>query len=256
MIARAAAWATREYVLHSPLSHGKGVLLRTVASRLAPSLREVEVEVPGGVLVVRWDEVIGRRLLAGRGFERAEVAYLIARARPGATAFDVGANVGLFTVPLARVGRVVAVEPVPENADRLERAVCRNDLREVQIVRAAAGRDDGVATLSLAADGAFATTRELRKARPLGARITVPQHRLDSLWRDLGEPDVSVLKIDTEGAELDVLAGAEQLLAARAPALVVEADAPRPVREWLAARGYEERTPPGFSRGNLAFERT
>jgi hypothetical protein len=79
--------------------------------------------------------------------------------------------------------------------------------------------------------------------------------RLDTIWADAGEPGVAAAKIDVEGAELEVLAGAERLLDRCRPALVVEvSDETEPeVRRILAGHGYADVTPPGFSRANRAY---
>src|SRR5919204_279974 len=80
---------------------------------------------------VRWywvhsERQLGKRLvvLLTGSFERAEIDVARTHAIAGTTAIDVGANVGIFAVPLALAvgpqGRVIAVEPSPENVEQLE----------------------------------------------------------------------------------------------------------------------------------------
>jgi Methyltransferase FkbM domain len=89
-----------------------------------------------------------------------------------------------------------------------------------------------------------------------GARRRIPYRRLDSIWADAGEPEVAFVKIDVEGAEVEVVAGADQLLNRCHPALVVEVreDLTEPeVRRRLTAIGYEDVTPSGFGPANRAY---
>ena len=136
--------------------------------------------------------------------------------RPGNTFLDVGANKGDFSLFAARVmadaGRVIAVEPETTNAEWIARSVTRNGYRSVDVARVALDDHDGEATLYLgeksgwhslvAADG-VATTGEMR----------VPTQTLDALLAARGVTRVDAIKIDVEGAEERVLAGAAQTFA-------------------------------------------
>jgi FkbM family methyltransferase len=255
MIAR----LVRAYVLHFPVARGKGVALRHIVPRLAERDREFEFSTGGGTVVVGWDEIVGRHILREGSFEPAELAAALACVRPGDTAIDVGANIGLLTVPLAlavaSAGLVVAIEPLPTNVRRLRANLARNGLDAVRIVEAAVGEADGRATLHTAGDPAFGSLREIVKHRTSGD-LDVELRSLDSLWAELGRPAVALVKIDVEGAELEVLDGAGELLATARPVLLVEADpgaAADAVRAKLDVAGYAEVTPTGFSRENHLF---
>lgn len=242
-----------------PLASGKGVVLRHLVRLLPVELREFEVDVPGGGRVnVRWDEVLGRKLLREGSFERAEIAAMLEKVSPDGTVVDVGANVGLVTIPLAlAAARVIAVEPLPQNIERLRDNVRRNALTNVVVIEAAAGAADGSAVLHSAADPAFGSLHEVVKYRASGD-VEVRLRSLDSLWRELKQPAVELVKIDVEGAELAVLEGGRELLETCGPVLLVEADrgaAVDAVHELLAALGYDEATPTGFSAGNHLFSR-
>jgi hypothetical protein len=54
------------------------------------------------------------------------------------------------------------------------------------------------------------------------SKISVAASTLDAEWRSLGKPDLCVVKIDVEGADLLVLKGAEQCIAAQHPPILVE----------------------------------
>jgi len=243
--------------MHFPLARGKGFVLRHVVRLLPVELREVEVEVPpGGRVRARWDEVIGRKLLRDGSFERAEIGAMLGTVTAQSTVIDVGANVGLVTIPLAlATARVIAVEPLPQNIEQLRGNVRRNDLTNVVVVEAAAGAADGTAVLHSAADPAFGSLHEVVKYRAAGD-LEVTLRSLDSLWEELGRPVVGLVKIDVEGAEVEVLEGGRELLSACGPAVLVEVGASgSAVRELLAALGYAETTPPGLSTENHLYRR-
>src|SRR5918912_2561693 len=116
----------RAYWLRSERKLGKKLLLDRLLKGLLPAPpRGFEAELPGGGRVfLHYREDIGLVTLLGGGFERAELEAARTHARPGTTAIEVGANVGVFTVALALAvgpdGRVVAFEPFAENVRRLE----------------------------------------------------------------------------------------------------------------------------------------
>jgi FkbM family methyltransferase len=256
VIARLLRW----YVLWFPVARGKGIVLRRLVPLLPERAREFDVPVGGGRVTVRWDEAIGRHIEREGSFEPAELAELLRVVARGDTVIDVGANIGMITVPLALAthddGLVVALEPLPDNVRRLRANLERNALSNVRVVEAAAGPVDGVATLHTARDAAFGSLDAVVKYRA-ASEIEVPLRSLDSVWQELGEPRVSLVKIDVEGTELDVLRGATALLTRDRPALLVEADPGEraaAVRECLAGMGYRETTPPGFGRANLFFQ--
>ena len=216
----------------------------------------------GGKLRLRCWEVIGYEILLHGTFEAAESRYLSSRVRAGTTAIDVGANIGLFTVPLARAvgsrGRVIAIEPDAENLARLEANLRLNRLANVLVERVAAGDRDGEAELHLANDPAFHSTAVVYDGRGIGRALRVPVTRLDTIWMRLGRPAVSVIKIDVEGGEAAVLRGAEALLRETRPALLIEADTERlrAVTDWLALRSYAPLIQTEFEEWSHAFEPT
>jgi FkbM family methyltransferase len=249
----------RAYVLRFPLARGKGVVLRHVVPLLPERDREFEFTSGSGSIVVGWDEVVGRHILREGSFEPAELAAALACVQAGDNVIDVGANIGLLTVPLGHAvapgGIVVAIEPLPSNTRRLRANIARNDLDTVRVVEAAVGSADGRATLHTAGDPAFGSLREVVKHRT-SVDLDVALRSLDSLWGELGRPAVALVKIDVEGAELDVLEGARELLATARPVLLIEADpgaAANTVRSTLDLAGYAEATPPGFSGENHLF---
>jgi FkbM family methyltransferase len=262
---RAAAWLAKQYVVHSPVQRGKGVIVRQVAPRLPLRYREFGAALPGGgVVVLRFDEWAGRHyLLHGSAFDPVELEFMCDSLEPGATALDVGANVGVYAIAAAlRVGpsgRVVAVEADEDYVPRLRANLERNALENVEVIAAAAGDADGEAELMIASDRAFSSLKPLVAYSGSGATRRVPLRRLDTIWSELGEPNVAFVKIDVEGAEVEVLTGAERLLERCRPALIVEVrrdDTEPEVLRRLSGLGYEDVTPAGFDAANRAYRAT
>jgi FkbM family methyltransferase len=149
----------------------------------------------------------------------------------GAVFYDVGANVGFFTLIGARLvrpnGYVRAFEPHPDNAAVLEHNIEINGLRNVELIRAAVGAETGTAKLA----GETPLTLHLS-----AQGIDVPLVTLDELAENLPP---TLIKIDVEGAELDVLEGAKDTLARDRPVVVCEVhDTAEQCAALLTAAGY------------------
>jgi FkbM family methyltransferase len=162
-------------------------------------------------------------------FEPETRSFLDAYLRPGDVFLDVGANVGLYTIAAAHIvgstGQVHAFEPCSQTFSRLEENVRLNALRCVSSHRLALSDSNAEAQLSLAKDG-FDAWNSLGTPYmgESGGQETVQTVTLDSFIAGRGlEGRVTAVKIDVEGWENQVLAGAEKFLsAANAPALCVE----------------------------------
>jgi hypothetical protein len=105
-------------------------------------------DLPGGIrLEVRFCEDLSVPLLLFGGWERREIEHLCSRVRGGTVAIDAGANIGLFTIPLARAagrsGRVMAFEALPSNVELLKRNIALNGLANVDVFPVAAGDGEG-----------------------------------------------------------------------------------------------------------------
>jgi FkbM family methyltransferase len=124
--------------------------------------------------------------------------------------WDVGASLGLYSVfSSAKVNHVYAFEPERWTRNQLARNIALNQCRNVTVLPVALGRSDGTTQLFTALSpnvGTHALARRMDyRVRRQGKEI--PVHRGDTLVEDgsLGIP--SILKIDVEGAELQVLSG-------------------------------------------------
>jgi FkbM family methyltransferase len=178
--------------------------------------------------------------------ERAELRAILDHVSPEDTVCDVGANKGAFTFWLARwAKRVVAFEPQADIADTLA-ADCRSlRFSNVSVERVGVYSRSGMQTLYIPdghSPGASIGDPKLELGK--FTAITIPVVSLDDYFSD--RERISVLKIDVEGAEREVLKGAERILRTHSPLLVIEcegrharASAPQDVFRFLESFGYD-----------------
>ncbi len=149
------------------------------------------------------------------------LAALVSRHIPPSSAvIDVGANIGLSTILLARLAkRVVAYEPSPPNLAFLRRNLELNGITNVEVRAAAASSEPGTLRFHVAQFGAG--SHVVASGHVSGGTIPavdVPAVMLD----DEVLPPIAFIKIDAEGHEPDVLAGARRLLARERPLIYTE----------------------------------
>ncbi len=136
-------------------------------------------------------------------------------ARAGWTVFDIGANAGVFTVQQAyRGARVYAFEPNLDCYRRLSKTVAANRLgSQVRAFNIALGASPGEGTLVVPQGWTSNGMIVPGSAGPAGGHAsTVTIDTLDRIAPTLAVSRIDLLKIDTEGAELDVLRGGGQTL--------------------------------------------
>ena len=172
----------------------------------------------------------GLRWVAGSGmanfwlgtYEREKVEAFYREISPASVVYDVGANVGIYTVLACRAvgpsGRVFAFEPVAANLEFLRRNVGVNRFSNCEIVPAAVSDKNGA--VSFASGGGSC----LGKISDRG-EYSVPSLTLDSFVA-AGHPLPRLMKIDVEGAEAAVLAGARESLAAALPLIFLATHGP------------------------------
>lgn len=250
-------------VAKARLPRGRGFLSRMVlrvAWRIVEPGSAIVAATPGnGAVAFRADTMLGRALWTVGSFELSELQATFRLARPGTYAFDVGANVGLFTVVMSRAvgeaGRVVALEPVVDNAHELRHNLDRNHCTNVDVIEAAAAATSGEISLQITDDPALHSAGgQLIPGHRVIRVIKTTSHTLDDLWIAAGRPAVSLVKVDVEGAERQVLLGAVQMMSACRPSLIVEVNDTREVaRVMELLPGHRLKRIRGFEPWNHLF---
>ncbi|MCH2135773.1 MAG: FkbM family methyltransferase [Phycisphaerales bacterium] len=206
------------------------------------TLEGLRYDVPPG------DFGVTLELLGTGTYEPGSLKVLLDLLPEGGTFIDVGAHVGLFTLPAARKvgpgGRVIAFEPDPDNRAMLEANIERNGFSDVvEVVAAAVSSQTGTATLHRSA---WNSGDHRLLGAPRGRRgISVDVVALADVIADRAL-QVDAIKIDVQGAEARVLQGLGQpdplpaLLMEYSPSMMVDAgDDPQGLLAALEAGGWQ-----------------
>ena len=161
------------------------------------------------------------------GDDAGDLRLLWRLLRPGMTFFDVGAYHGIYTIiaamSLGPAGSIVAFEPSSRELRRLKLHLRLNGVASVKVVPCAVAAEEGSATLVTVVSGNL-MRNSLRPplTRDPVEPVVVPKTTIDSYLARAGTETVDVVKIDTEGAELEVFRGAERLLSQLRPLVICE----------------------------------
>ena len=154
-------------------------------------------------------------VLANANQSHEPIVQKIFQPKPGDVVVDVGAHIGLYTLRAARDvggdGKVIAVEPDPQSFHILKDNVSLNNLNNVLVVNAALSETSGQKTFYAATDPSLSGF-ELQPEARIRKIETVKIMTLDELLTNLNIEKVDWIKIDVEGAELQVLMGGVRLL--------------------------------------------
>jgi FkbM family methyltransferase len=160
--------------------------------------------------------------------------------QPGMNAIDIGANLGIYSLPMAQLvgprGRVIAFEPGSEPRGLLERSRTLNGISNIEIVAAALsdGRREGHLVFGTSSEG------NALGEGGTGESVAVTSLDIENGERDWPAPDF--VKIDAEGEEDRVLAGGHELFAKHSPLVMIEVGGDEKTSErfasTFAAMGY------------------
>lgn len=170
--------------------------------------------------------------------------------KPGFVIYDIGAYIGFFSLlagSLSRpAGRVYAFEPLPDNLKRLKLHISLNGLEDAvfSIPKAVFDKTGNLPCYNFGRDdwGHIGEPISSTEKYPSEPRAIVETISLDEFVFQEGNPAPDLIKIDVEGREGKVLAGARQLLKKFKPVIICEVhfpEAAKQVYEELSSLGYE-----------------
>jgi FkbM family methyltransferase len=223
-----------------------GAIIHRLSHVLLPVGEKIWAQIEAGPAQGIWLELnprTGQNYVLGEA-ENAVQKILAERLHPGMVFYDLGANIGLFTLLAARLvgeeGKVFSFEPDPAVAARIRRNVERNQFSNVTIVEAgvwsSSGKVNFIPADSSSPDrgvGRFVTEESVASGTP------TPCVALDDFTQCAPLPNA--IKCDVEGAEIEVFRGAERLLRTYHPWIVCEMHSEKNAwdsRELLLRFGY------------------
>lgn len=177
----------------------------------------------------------------GAGGNELPVQEALARVlHAGGVFYDIGANVGYLTIVGARLvgsgGGVHAFEPVPDNVTALRHNIALNGFTHVRVVEEAVSSDAGRQKLVLAADPGGAALCVADRPPDAAGDLEVEVTTLDRYVQRADMSPPTVVKIDVEGAELNVLQGMASTIERYRPAIILEVDGPNQARAEAKAQ--------------------
>ena len=170
---------------------------------------------------------------------------LSAHLQPGSVVYDVGAHIGVVSMFASELvgsaGTIFAFEADPENAERIKTHAQRNDLSQIQVFSCVVWSSNGQLSFERAS---AQSSRNQGSVAPMSDRIKKDTIVVEAISLDnfaSGHLAPTLIKIDVEGAEVDVLRGCDRILAQSHPTVICEvhhSQAELHVRAWLSQRGY------------------
>lgn len=194
----------------------------------------------GPIRGMKWIKGAGPNAYWAGTYEVARMREFAEALKHGDVVYDIGANVGIYSLygsfKVGNTGWVYAFEPLERNLHYLRQHLALNNVRNCTVLGSAVCNSEGTLAFS-------ATDWEPSMARlsPKGD-ITVPSTTLDiCIYGERRFRPPNVLKIDVEGAELEVLLGAARGIAEFHPTIFLEIHGPqlhRDCRDFLIAKDY------------------
>lgn len=161
-------------------------------------------------------------------YEVEKTEFIRNHCKPGTTAIDIGAHLGIFSVILARLvgpqGKVYSFEPTPFTYQVLKKTIRINKLEKiVKAEQYAVSENNGETTFYVHDTSEISNANTSVAHNDTGVKpIRVTTISLDSLLNNNDLKNLSFIKIDAEGAELEILKGAEEVIAKYKPYITLE----------------------------------
>ncbi len=175
-------------------------------------------------------ECVQKAIFCFHYFEPEDVAAFRTFMKPGSVVFDVGANIGQYSLLASKLvgegGQVYAFEPSPDVLNKLQENIKLNSAENIEVVAKAVTAKSGRMQFYTASEqgnqgvGSLLPAEAYRAHTRSADSIDVEALTLDDFCEDRGIERVDFLKIDVEGFDLEVLKGAGKLME-RNPDLVV-----------------------------------
>lgn len=190
----------------------------------------VPLQNDGLVCFVSTKDLIGWKIFFFGEYEADTNKVLAKYIKPGDTVIEAGANIGSETLLISKIignGRLYAFEPNPYTFERLKMNLQINELTNVEAHDIALGEQDGMIHFHIypknfCNSGMSSKYMETSKTR----KIDVVQKKLDSFVKEHGIVKVDFIKMDIQGAEMDMISGGLETIKRDKPTIFTEACEP------------------------------
>lgn len=214
--------ALTAYTRSFPLQKGKQRVLSLLWKPLSfgQYRRKVELRQARVKMLCDVRNLIQRQIYFFGAYETEICEYWIKQAPAARTIFDLGANVGLYSL-LASATNPRAVihsfEPTPQIFEILSKNIELNQFKNIRLNQLCVGDEDGIAFLNFChGDDQSNEGMNFITAHAAQNTVEVQQVTLDKYCQQHGIPQIDLMKMDIEGGEYKALLGAQQLLADKA----------------------------------------
>jgi FkbM family methyltransferase len=182
--------------------------------------------------------------IAFGNLETAVQEAMVRHLGPGGVLYDIGANLGFFSLLGAHLvgvdqGKVYAFEAAPDNARAIRANAELNGISNVTVIDKAVSSRPGTGRLQIVDDQSWSKLEEYGEHPYTERTIDVELVAIDDLLRSGELAPPTVVKIDVEGAEIAVLDGMRETLERHRPAVICELhDAHRDFVAMMRSQGY------------------
>jgi len=205
------------YIRHCPIEIGKWRVSRFLDSRLTERFATVRTA-DGFLMNLDTHDFIQRTIFTSGRWDKEVAAAVRAHLKRDSVFVDVGANVGYFSLlAAAHCTQVVSFEPNPFCVSQLRSNIELNRFQNIDVRPIGLSDCRGTGTLHVSGGGTNVGAGTLN--RVTGTAIPI---QLETLDDQLQQTSPSLIKIDVEGAELQVLRGAARILHHDAPDVICE----------------------------------
>jgi FkbM family methyltransferase len=174
------------------------------------------------------DSIIFKRAMSEGGvYERENLNLIQMFLKPGTTMLDIGANIGMIAAPILwneRSINVVSIEASQNSLEYLHKTRTASSFKDRwTIVGKAVSDKPGEVDffLSDSTNGAFDSLRNTERVKIAGV-VKVDCTTIDTIWNQIGKPEISFIKSDIEGADLLALKGGQNCLRSCRPVMLIE----------------------------------
>ncbi len=207
--------------------------LRALYNYESEGVQGIDIVTPlqndGLVCFVNTKDLIGWKIFFYGEYEASTNRILEKLVKKGDVVIEAGANIGSETLLLSRHvgdnGMIYGFEPNPYTFQRLKINVDINELSNVQVFELALGERDKDIHFNIYPKG-FCNPGMSSKymSTPITREISVKQLTLDSFVKEQGIKNVDFIKMDIQGAEMDLLDGSKEVITKYRPTIFTEAE--------------------------------